>query len=157
MKLAHATGRVLKSVKSRAGRRATFGTGVAVPFVTRLLASGSRAPTSVSRGSRNHRVVAASSIPQGVCSSNRVHSCLVISCAYRFSHGGRQGNEKHCHEKICVWRNSRRQVLFEFPRENAGLEALHVHGEPKQLEVRLPLALSKLPEQNSFQKIKRMI
>ncbi len=62
-------------------------------------------------------------------------------------------NEKHGHEKICVWSNSRRQVFFE----NAGLEALHVHGEPKQLKVRLPLALSKLPEQNSFQEIKRMI
>jgi hypothetical protein len=34
---------------------------------------------------------------------------------------------------------------------------LHVHGEPKQFEIRLPLALSKLPEQNFFQKIERMI
>jgi hypothetical protein len=48
-------------------------------------------------------------------------------------------------------------MLFEFPHENAGLEALHVHGEAKQFEVRLPLALSELPEQNSFQKIERMI
>jgi hypothetical protein len=48
-------------------------------------------------------------------------------------------------------------VLLEFPHENAGLEALHIHGELKQLEVRLPLAFSKLPEQNTFQKIERMI
>ncbi len=48
-------------------------------------------------------------------------------------------------------------MLFEFPHENAGLEALHVHGEPKQFEVRLRFALSKLPEQNSFQETKRMI
>jgi hypothetical protein len=48
-------------------------------------------------------------------------------------------------------------VLLEFPHENAGLEALHIHGESKQLEVRLPLAFSKLPEQNTFQKIERMI
>jgi hypothetical protein len=48
-------------------------------------------------------------------------------------------------------------MLFEFPHENAGLEALHVHGEAKQFEVRLPLAFPELPEQNSFQKIKRMI
>jgi hypothetical protein len=46
VKLAHAIGRVLKSVESRA----TFGTGVAVPFVARLPASGSRDPTYVSRG-----------------------------------------------------------------------------------------------------------
>jgi hypothetical protein len=160
VKLAHAIGRVLKSLKSmksRAGRRAAFGTGVAAPFVACLPTSGSRVPTSVSRGGCNRRVVAASSAPQGVRSSNRVRGCLAVSCTYRFSHGGRQANEKHGHEKICVWRNSRRQVLFEFPHENAGLEALHVHGEPKQFEVRLPLALSKLPEQNSFQEIKRMI
>ncbi len=157
VKLATAIGRVLKSVESRAGRRATFGTGLAVPFVGRLPASGSRAPTSVSRGGRDHRVVATSSIAQGVRSSNRVRGCLVVSCAYRFSHGGRQTNEKHGHEKVCIWRNSRRQVLFELPHENTGLEALHVHGEPKQFKIRLPLALSKLPEPNSFQKIERMI
>jgi hypothetical protein len=89
VKLAHAIGRVLESVKSRAGRRVTFGTGVAVPFVGRLPASGSRAPTSVSPGGRDRRVVAASSIPQGVRSSNRVKGCLVVSCTYYFSHGWR--------------------------------------------------------------------
>ncbi len=47
--------------------------------------------------------------------------------------------------------------MLEFPHENARPEALHVHWESKQLEVRLPLAFSKLPEQNSFQKIERMI
>jgi hypothetical protein len=157
VKLAHAIGRVLKSMEGRAGRWATFGTGVAVPFVARLPASGSGAPTSVSRGSRDHRVVAASSVPQGIRGSNRVHGCLVVSCAYRFSHGGRQANEKHGHKKICVFRNSRRQVLFEFPHKNARLEALHVHGEPKQFKIRLSFVLSILPEQNCFQKIKRMI
>ncbi len=61
MKLAHAIGRVLKGVKIRAGWWATFGTGVTIPFVAPLPAGGSRAPTSVSRGSRDHIVVAASS------------------------------------------------------------------------------------------------
>ncbi len=149
VELAHAIGRVLKSVEGKAGRWVTF--------VACLPASGSRAPTSVSRGGRDHRVVATSSDPQGVHGSNRVRGCLVVSCTYRFSHEGRQANEKHGHEKICVWRNSRRQVLFEFPHENAGLEALHVHGEPKQFEIRLPFALSKLPKQNCFQKIERLI
>jgi hypothetical protein len=83
VKLAHAIGRVLESMKSRAGKWATFGTGVAVPFVGRLPASGSRAPTSVSRGGRDCRVAAASSILQGV------HGSLVVSCAYCFSHGWR--------------------------------------------------------------------
>ncbi len=89
MKLAHAIGRVLESVKSRAGKWATFGMGVAVPFVGRLPASGSRAPTSVSRGGCDRRVAAASSILQGVRGSNRVRGSLVVSCAYRFSHGWR--------------------------------------------------------------------
>ncbi len=89
VKLAHAIGRVLESVKIRAGRWATFGTSVAVPFVGRFPASGSRAPTSVSRGGRDRRVVAASSIPQVVRGSNRVRGCLVVSCADRLSHGWR--------------------------------------------------------------------
>jgi hypothetical protein len=101
--------------------------------------------------------MAVSSIPQGIRGSNRVRGCLVVSCAYCFSHGGRQTNEKHGHEEICVWRNSRRQVFLELPHENAGFEALHVQGEPKQFKIRLPLALSKLPEQNGFQDIERMI
>jgi hypothetical protein len=60
VKLAHAIGRVLERVKSRAGSQATFGRGIAVPFVGRLPASGSRAPTSVSHGGRDRivRIVA---------------------------------------------------------------------------------------------------
>ncbi len=95
VKLAHAIGRVLKRVEIRAGRWETFGMGVAVPFVAPLPASGSRAPTSVTRGGCNHRVVAALSIPQGVRGSNCVRGCLVVPCAYRFSHRRRQANEKH--------------------------------------------------------------
>jgi hypothetical protein len=48
-------------------------------------------------------------------------------------------------------------VLFEFSHENAGLEDLHFHGEPKQLKIGLPLAFSELPKLNFFQKIKRLI
>ncbi len=48
-------------------------------------------------------------------------------------------------------------MLFEFPHESAGLEALQFHGESKQVKVRLPLTLSKLPEQHLFQMIKRLI
>jgi hypothetical protein len=48
-------------------------------------------------------------------------------------------------------------MLFEFSHENAGLEALHFHGKVKQVNVRLPLGLSKLPKQYIFQMIKRLI
>ncbi len=95
VKFAHAIGRVLERVESGAGRWATFGTGVAVPFVIYLPAGGSGAPTSVSRGGRDRGVVAALSVPQGVRGSNRVRGSLVVSCAYRFYHGRRQANEKH--------------------------------------------------------------
>jgi hypothetical protein len=54
-----------------------------------------------------------------------------------------------------VWADTVRKILLEFPLEDAGLEALH--GEPEQLKIGLPFALSKLPKQNFFQKIKRMI
>ncbi len=48
-------------------------------------------------------------------------------------------------------------VLFEFSLENAGLEALHLHGELKLLEIGLPLVFSELPKQNFFRKVKRLI
>jgi hypothetical protein len=48
-------------------------------------------------------------------------------------------------------------MLFELPHENAGLEALHFHGEAEQFKIRLPFALSELPKQSIFQAIKRFI
>ncbi len=36
MKFTHAIARVVKRIEVRAGRRATFGTGIATPFVTLL-------------------------------------------------------------------------------------------------------------------------
>jgi hypothetical protein len=48
-------------------------------------------------------------------------------------------------------------MLFEFSHVNAGFEALHFHGKPKQVKIRLPFALSKLSKQNIFQMIKRLI
>jgi hypothetical protein len=49
------------------------------------------------------------------------------------------------------------KVLLEFSHDNAGLEALHLHREPQQLKIGLPLAFSELPKQNFFLKIKRLI
>jgi hypothetical protein len=71
VKLALAIGRVLESVKSRAGRRAFFGTGIAVPFVGHLPASGSRAPTSVSRGRLEH-----------TSRRPRLEPCSRLSCGF---------------------------------------------------------------------------
>jgi hypothetical protein len=49
------------------------------------------------------------------------------------------------------------KLLLEFPHKDAGFEALHLHGDSKQLKIGLPFAFSKLPKQNFFQKIKRLI
>ncbi len=44
--------------------------------------------------------------------------------------------------------------MFELSHENTGFKALNFHGKAKQFKVGLPLALSKLPKQSMFQKIK---
>jgi hypothetical protein len=48
-------------------------------------------------------------------------------------------------------------MLFELPHENAGLEALHFHGEAEQFKIRLPFAPSERPKQSIFEGIKRFI
>ncbi len=81
MKLTHAIARVLKREKIRAGRRMTFGTFVAIPFVILLPASRSWASAVLGHGGHDRGVVAASSITQGVRDSNHSHGCLVVSGA----------------------------------------------------------------------------
>ncbi len=63
VKFTDAIARVLKRIKIGAGRGATFGAGIAAPFVTSLPAVRSRAPTTLSRGGCDCGVMAASSIP----------------------------------------------------------------------------------------------
>ncbi len=89
VKLSHAIARVLKGEEVRAGRRTTFGTGIAVPIFVCLPASRSRASTALGCGGCDRGVVAASSIPQGIRGTNHRHSCLVVSGAYRLPHGRR--------------------------------------------------------------------
>jgi hypothetical protein len=60
-------------------------------------------------------------------------------------------------KKIVVLADTVRKMLLELPQEDAGLEALHLHGESEKLKIGLPLSLSELPKQNFFQKIKRLI
>ncbi len=56
MKFAHTIARVLEGIEIWPGRGATFGAGVTAPFVASPPAVGSRAPTLLSRGSRDYRV-----------------------------------------------------------------------------------------------------
>ncbi len=103
---------VLKGMKIWAGEGATFGAGVTAPFVASPPVVGSRAPTSLSRGGRDHRVVAASSIPQGIRGLHHGRGCRVIASSYCFTHGRGKANKKHGQEKIIVWRNTGWKMLF---------------------------------------------
>jgi hypothetical protein len=60
-------------------------------------------------------------------------------------------------KKIVVSADTVRKMLLELPQEDAGLEALHLHGESEKLKIGLLLSLSELPKQNFFLKIKRLI
>jgi hypothetical protein len=65
--------------------------------------------------------------------------------------------KKHCQKKIIVWADTVRKMLLELHHEDARHEGLHLHGMLEQLKIGLPFALSKLPKQNFFQEIKRLI
>ncbi len=92
VKFIHAFARVLKGVEVRAGRGATFGTGVAAPFVASLPAVRSRAPTSLSRGGHN-----CSRLEHPTGRRSLHHGCgsLVVASSYHLSHGRWQANKKH--------------------------------------------------------------
>ncbi len=89
VKFTDAIAMVLEGIKIRAGRAATFRTGVAALFVASLPAVGSRAPTALSRGDYDCGVVAALSIPQGVHSLHYGCGCHVVASSYHFWHGSR--------------------------------------------------------------------
>jgi hypothetical protein len=78
------------SEKSRnLGKRggATFGVGVTAPFVASPPAVGSGAPTLLSRSGHDRRVVATSSIPQGIHGLHHGRSCHVVASSYCLTHG----------------------------------------------------------------------
>ncbi len=141
VKLTHAIARILEREKIRAGRRTTFGTGVAVPSVVLLPASMSWTSAALCRGGRDCGVVAASNIPQGVHGSNHSHGYFRRRL---FPAWKGQAKQKHCQKKIVVWADTIRKTLLEFPHEDVGLEALHLHGKSKQLNIGLPFAQAKL-------------
>jgi hypothetical protein len=87
VKLAHAIARVVKRIEVQAGRRAAFGAGVAVPFVTLLPVCWSWALTSLFCGGHNCGVVASSSIPQGVRCFHNSRGRLVVACTDCLPHG----------------------------------------------------------------------
>jgi hypothetical protein len=99
VKFAHAIARFLKGIKVWAGKGATFGASVTTSYVASLPAARSRAPTSLCRGGCDCRVVAASSIPQGICSLYYGCSRLVGASSYCFSHGWRESDQKNIEER----------------------------------------------------------
>jgi hypothetical protein len=85
VKFTNAIARVLKRVKVRVERGVTYGAGVAALFVALLPIIRSRAPTALSCGGCDHRVVAALSIPLGFRSLHHGCRCLVVrvwACAF---------------------------------------------------------------------------
>jgi hypothetical protein len=78
-----------------AGGGATFGAGVAAPFVASPPAVGSRALTLLSRGGHDRRVVATLSIPQGIRGFYYGRGCRVVASSYCFLHGRGEANKKH--------------------------------------------------------------
>jgi hypothetical protein len=86
--------------KNLGGRGGDFWAGVTAPFVASPPVVGSRAPTSLSRGGRDRGIMAASSIPQGICSLHHGRGCRVVASSYCFTHGRGKANKKHGQEKI---------------------------------------------------------
>jgi hypothetical protein len=85
VKFKDAIARVLERIKIRVERGATFRAGVAALIVASLPVVRSRAPTTLSRDSCDFGVVAASSIPQGVCSLHYGCSHPMGTSSYRFA------------------------------------------------------------------------
>ncbi len=82
VKFADAIAKVLERIEVWAGGGATFGAGVTAPFVASPPVVRSRAPTSLSRGGRDRRILAASSIPQGICGLHHGRGCRVVASSY---------------------------------------------------------------------------
>jgi hypothetical protein len=77
------------------GRGTSLGAGITTPFVASLPAFGSGAPTSLCQGDCDCSVMAALSIPYGVCSLHHGCSRSVGASSYCFSHGWRKADQKH--------------------------------------------------------------
>ncbi len=95
VKFTDAIARVLEQIKSGQEGGATFRVGVTTLFVASLPVVMSRAPTALSRGGCDCGALAASSIPQGVCSLHHGCSRPMGASSYCFSHGRRKVNQKH--------------------------------------------------------------
>ncbi len=70
MAFEHAIAWVMKRKENGAGRRVTFGTGVAFPSVVLVPASRSRASTALGHGGFDRGVLNAASVAQGIRGSN---------------------------------------------------------------------------------------
>jgi hypothetical protein len=120
--LAHANVRVLEIEKNLGWKGGDFLNGHSWPSCR----PSSPQQELVSRGGRDHGVVAATSIPQVVRGSNHRRSHLVVPGTYSFLHGRRQLNEEHHKEQIIIRADAMWKVLFEFIHKNARFNVLHV-------------------------------
>jgi hypothetical protein len=65
--------------RNRGGKGGGFWNGCCRSFFASLPAGGSRAPILLSRGGCDRRVIAALSVPQGICSLHHGRGCLVVA------------------------------------------------------------------------------
>jgi hypothetical protein len=96
------------------GRGATFGAAVTAPFVASRPAVGSRAPTLLSRGGQDRRVMATSRIPQGIHGLHHGRGCHVVASSYCFTHGRGKANKKHGQDR-CPEKHQVEDVVLASP------------------------------------------
>ncbi len=121
VKFAHAISRVLKRMKIWAGGGATFGAGDTAPFVTSPPVVGSRAPTLLSRGGRDRRILAASSIPQGIRGLYHGRGCRVVaSSSVSRMEGGRR-TRNMAKKRSLSGETQGGRCCFRFPVRTLGL------------------------------------
>ncbi len=105
------------------GKGVAFGMANAAPFVSSLPAGKSRAPISLSRGGCDRRVVAASSIQQGVRGLHHGCSCLVVASTYCFSHGRQQVKRNIARQRSVSGDTPRGRCCLSFPMRTLGLRS----------------------------------
>jgi hypothetical protein len=64
---------------------------------------------------------------------------------------------KNTAKKVRVWTDSWREKQFEFPYESARLQALHFHGEAKQVKKKTAIYFFQIARAHLFQIIKSLI
>ncbi len=115
----------------------TFGMGAAVPSVVLSPPSRSWASATLSRGRRDCEVVAALSILQGICGST-IATVLWFPAPTASCMEGDRWNKNMARKYCCLdWHHEEDAAWVS--HEDAGLEALHLHGESEQFKIGLAI------------------